>query len=45
MHPHHSRGMLRYVLIALLVAALIVLFPVAAKSHHQQVVELAISSF
>jgi hypothetical protein len=35
MHPHHPRSMLRYLLIALLVAALIVLFPVTAKSHHE----------
>jgi hypothetical protein len=34
MHPHQSRSMLRYLLLALLVTALIVLFPVTAKSHH-----------
>lgn len=34
MHPHHSRSMLRYLLLALLVTALVVLFPVTAKSHH-----------
>ena len=33
MHTHHSRSMLRYLLLALLVTALIVLFPVTAKSH------------
>jgi hypothetical protein len=33
MHPHHHRTALRYLLVGLLVAALIVLFPVTAKSH------------
>lgn len=42
MHPHHPHGMLRYLLIALLVAALIVLFPVTAKSH-RQFVELVLA--
>jgi len=41
MHPHQRHGMLRYLLIALLVAALIVLFPVTAKSH-RQLVELVL---
>jgi hypothetical protein len=44
MHPQYSRSMLRYLFVALLVAALIVLFPVAAKSHHRAV-QLAIGSF
>lgn len=42
MHPHHPRGMLRYLLIALLVMALVVLFPVTAKSH-RQIIELVLA--
>lgn len=37
MHTHYSRSMLRYLLLALLVTALIVLFPVTARSHHDTV--------
>ncbi|HEU5404427.1 MAG TPA: hypothetical protein VFU86_23970 [Terriglobales bacterium] len=44
MHPHQPRGLLRYLLVGLLVAALIVLFPVTAKSHHQ-IVELVLALF
>ncbi len=33
MHPHHPRVALRYLLMVLLIAALIVLFPVSAKSN------------
>lgn len=35
MHPHHHRAALRYLFVGLLVAALIVLFPVSAKSHSE----------
>jgi hypothetical protein len=42
MHPHHFRGFLRYLLVGLLVAALIVLFPVTAKSH-REIVELMLA--
>lgn len=37
MHTHQSHSMLRYLLLALLVTALIVLFPVTAKSHREVV--------
>ncbi len=33
MHPHQLRGALRYLLMGLLIAALIVLFPITARSH------------
>ena len=42
MHPHHPRGILRYLLMGLLIAALIVLFPITAKSHHE-IVELVLA--
>ena len=35
MHPHDHRTVLRYLLVGLLVTALIVLFPVSAKSHYE----------
>lgn len=44
MHPHTPRWIFRYLLVALLVAALIVLFPVTAKSH-REIVELALAFF
>lgn len=44
MHTHYSRSMMRYLLLALLVTALIVLFPVTAKSHHE-IVELILALF
>ncbi len=40
MHPHHSRGLLRYLLMGLLIAALIVLFPIAVRSNSKSL-ELA----
>lgn len=42
MHPHRPRGLLRYFLVGLLVAALVVLFPITAKSH-REIVELVLA--
>ncbi len=35
MHPHHPRGALRYLLMGLLIAALIVLFPITVQSRRE----------
>ncbi|MDT8071112.1 MAG: hypothetical protein ROO76_23385 [Terriglobia bacterium] len=35
MHPHLPRGALRYLLMGLLIAALIVLFPVVVQSQRE----------
>ena len=42
MHPHHPRAILRYLLVGLLVAALVVLFPITAKSH-REIAELVLA--
>ena len=42
MHPHHSRLAVRLLLMGLLIAALIVLFPITARSHRDSV-ELALA--
>jgi len=33
MHPKHHRPSLRYLWLVLLIAALVVLFPISARSH------------
>ncbi len=43
MHPHYPRGRLRYLLLGLLIAALIFLFPITARSH-QRVAEIAVAA-
>jgi hypothetical protein len=33
MHPHHHRPALRYLWLVLLIAALVILFPISARSQ------------